>query len=35
VANAGSEPSDVTDVAVKPTGAPSTPFSVMTHTPEA
>jgi hypothetical protein len=35
VARAGSEPSDVTEVAVKPTGFPAESFRVMTQTPEA
>ena len=35
VARAGSDPSDVTDVAVKPTGLPDASFNVITQTPEA
>jgi hypothetical protein len=35
VTRAGSEPREVTEVAVKPTGLPSELFSVITHTPEA
>ena len=35
VTSAGFEPSEVIDVAVKPTGAPSGDLVVMTATPEA
>ena len=35
VASAGSDPSEVTEVAVNPTGEPSALFSVITQTPDA